>query len=535
MKPILLILCFSVCAFGQNDVCKETSNIETLSIAAGDSIQTINRRIKDSDESRTLRLEVQGGTHEGTEGILIKRSNVCLFGIDRPVIKRTKFNNEAAEPSIIKIWSASNVSVTGFEIQGTIDQENRDVGPAGISVVNFDNIKGVSNIYIENNLIHSIGQLYDYQNTNGLWRYKVDNKSACKKTKTLGGTRIKINCGQAHGIYVASNENPISTIFIRGNTLRNLRLGESEAITIGERISGFDISRNTIYDVDNIAIDIAGRQSSINQSTNGTVSSNIIYDLKGACENGKCEGGQNDAYPFVAGIYIDGGTGLSWEESIKVTENTVTNFGIGISVGSENKFCNKNPQQCNDDYCLRNSTKCKKNKCLLKKKCDYVQVQFVELKSNVLKNNQVYGIGIGKDPKEQNSQTWNVRIVGNTIIDNVLSQDEDKKGYSQLHFGSLEAASLGSIDVRNNVIKAFGNNASLLVRVKGSDSLLFLIPDVKFYENIFYSDNPLIWQWGVSKDKAKDYEKKELVHEGSILNLPKGIVGANNIWTDKHN
>jgi hypothetical protein len=533
MKAILFILCVSVCALGQNDVCKETSNIEKISIASGDSIQTINTRIQGSDKSKTLRLEVQGGTHEGDKGILIDRNNVCLFGIDKPVIKRTKFNNEGAEPSVIKIWSASNVSVNGFEIQGTIDQDNRDVGPAGISVVNFENKVGISNIYIEDNLIHSIGQLYDYKNKNGFWRYKGDNDSACKKTKTLGVARIKINCGQAHGIYVASNENPISTISIRGNTLRNLRLGESEAITIGERISGFDISRNTIYDVDNIAIDIAGRQSSINQSTNGTVSTNTIYDLKGACENGKCEGGQNDAYPFVAGIYIDGGTGLSWEKSIKVTENTVTNFGIGISVGSENKFCNKNPQQCNDDYCLRNPTKCKKNKCLLKKKCDYVQVQFVELNSNVLKNNQVYGIGIGKDPKKQNSQTWNVRIVGNAIIDNVLSQDEDKKGYSQLHFGSLEAASLGSIEVRNNAIKAFGNNARLLVRVKGDDSLLFLMPDVKFYENIFYSDNPLIWQWGISKDKFKDYGKTELVLDGRTLNLPKGIDGDKNIWTDK--
>ena len=46
--------------------------------------------------------------------------------------------------------------------------------------------------------------------------------------------------------------------------------------------------------------------------------------------------------------------------------------------------------------------------------------------------------------------------------------------------------------------------------------------------------NSLVWQWRVSKDKAKDYDKKDLVLDGTTLNLPTGIDGDHNIWADKH-
>jgi hypothetical protein len=518
MKVLLFILCISVQVLAQADVCKRTSNVKHFSPT---SVAAIREAIHDPDQSRTLLIEVQAGTYDlGETGIRIRRNDVCLFGVNHPILKRTKFSNEKGEPAVIKISSASSVVVKGFEIQGTISLDNRDVVPAGISVVNFDNTTGVSNIRIESNTIHTIGQFYDYNDKNGLWRYKTDHEKSkdhkdCEKTKELGLPRTKFNCGQAYGIHIASNENPISQVFIRGNTLKNLRLGESEAITIGERISEFDVSENTIYDVDNIAIDIAGKQDGQHQSSYGTVRSNTIYGLKGACENGKCEGGQNSSYPFVAGIYIDGGTGLSWERSIQVTANNVTDFGIGISVGSENNFCNSKLAQCN-----------------------HVQVQFVELTNNILRNNQVYGIGVGKDSANQNSQTWNVKIVGNKIIGNVL--DPQNKGYSQLHFGSLEANSLKFIEVTNNVIQSFGAGATLLVRVygdrvRGDDNSPFLTPDVRFEGNVFYSDNPQIWCWGSSKDtkECKSYSKTELVLDGKTLNLPAGVVGEKNVWTNK--
>lgn len=517
MKVLLFILCISVQALAQVDVCKRTSNVKHFSAS---SVAALRAAIKDADQSKTLLIEVQAGTYDlKDEGLLIKRNDVCLFGVSNPVLKRTRFSNESAEPSVIKIWSASNVVVKGFEIQGSISRANRDVAPAGISVVNFDNRSGVSNISIESNTIHTIGQVYDYRNKNGLWRYKPDdpkkeNKDDCKKPKPLGLSKTRFNCGQAYGIHIASNENPISHVFIKGNTLKNLRLGESEAITIGERISEFDVSENTIYDVDNIAIDIAGKQNGQYQSTYGTIRSNTIHNLKWSCENGKCEGGQNSAYPFVAGIYIDGGTGVSWEQRIQVASNNVTDFGIGISVGSENKFCNDNPQECK-----------------------YVQVQFVELSNNILRNNQVYGIGVGKDSANQNSQTWNVKIVGNQLIDNVL--DPKNQGYSQLHFGSLEANSLKSIEVTNNVIQSIGARATLLVRVYGDcerdDQSPFLTPDVKFEGNVFYSDKPEIWCWGPGEDtkECKIYSKTDLVLDGITLNPPLGVVGNRNVWANK--
>jgi hypothetical protein len=502
--------------------------VNKISIAPSpNSIHAINLAIKNSDTSKTLFVELKVGHHGGAEGILIKRSNVCLYGTGRPSVERTKFSNETAEPSVVKIYDGSNVTVKGLEIVGTISPDNRDVGPTGISVVNFSG-KEISNIYIEDNVIHTVGQYYDYGSADGFWRYKDSGKENCGKHKALNGD-LKVSCGEAHGIHVASNQNLVSNVQILKNVLYDLQLGKSEAITVGERVYDFKISDNHISDIDNIAIDIAGRQDSEYQSTWGRVSENNISGLRSAAEFG----GQNDSYPFVAGIYVDGGTGLSWEKNLEISGNTIEDFGIGISVGSENNFCDKNPDRCNDDYCLRNPTKCKKKKCLFKKKCNYVQVQFVEIANNdVIRGSQVYGIGIGKDDSNQNSQTWNIKIIGNTLSGNAITTKSKHLGYSHLHFGSLEPDSLFAIEVRENIILSEGDN-TLLVAVKPSNGAGNMRPSVSFYGNKFYSAKTAtpIWRWGDAGNALQPYFVTDLVQDGTEnLRLPLGVVGGNNLW-----
>ncbi len=502
MKVVLFILICSVCAFGQLDVCKneKVSEIERVPINTG-SIQTINDVIKNhSDTTKTLIIEVQAGTYTGENGVLINRDNVCLIGVGKPTINRTKFDNEKDEPSVIKIYGVSNISVEGFEIQGTISWDNRNVGLAGISVVNFENDKkkGISNIHIEDNLVHSIGQLYEYEKADGYWRYrndikdeKYDKKYECIKHNKKKTSNVKISCGHAHGIYVASYQNLISQVFIRNNTLKNLRLGESETITVGERIFNFDVSENTIYDVDNIGIDIAGQQNGVYQSSSGTVHHNTIYDLKGA----SALGGQNDAYPFVAGIYIDGGTGLI-KTPIKIEKNVVFNFGIGISIGSENNYCDKGDDNPSNDICR-------------------TKMEYISVENNTIFANQVYGIGVGKDSDDQNSQTWNTKIVGNILYGN--NQTSTEKGYSELHFGSLTNDSLKNIEVSGNNITSTTDEA-FLVRVKGSSSR----PDVVFNNNIFYKEKLInLWSWS-----SNSYMKDPLFNKDTnISDFPKDTQG----------
>jgi hypothetical protein len=553
MKIILTVLLLAGSAFGQMDACKES----TIKLSGGAVIT--NRKIlkggvnstdvitefirnefvkKENSNFPNLIIEIPAGKYTSEKGILIDRDligekGICLSGKDKPVLQRTRFNNEEYEPSVIKISGVSNVVVRGFELIGTISRDNRGFGLAGVSIVNFNDGKEITNLSIEDNLVHSIGQYYDYDNKDGYWRYKNDdrkdisNEQKCTESKPVIAD-TKVSCGQAHGIYVASNKNPVSHIKITGNTLKNLRLGESEAITVGERVFDFNVSCNTIFDVDNIGIDIAGKQDGIYQSTQGTVSGNKIYGLKGAAELK----GENDAYPFVAGIYVDGGTGSSWEESIRIVDNTVSEFGIGISIGSENKYCNF----CN--YCKAHPAEedckefCEPDKCKTKVCCSKVKVQYILIEKNVLKDNQLYGIGIGKDTADQNSQTWYVKVIGNTIVGNVLSTVQGHSGYSQLHFGSLEPDSLKEIEIRGNTIKATGNN-SLLVAVKPSEGPKHLIPSVSFYKNIFYADQVTtpIWIWGISDKQEKSYAKSDLVNpQTNLLTLPTQIAGSENLW-----
>jgi hypothetical protein len=182
MKVILFILCFSVCAFGQTDVCKEIKDASGTKVVniipvVSDANNSIKPILKAIDDARNLLyskypnaiIEVKEGSYIGEEGgiiispdentILIDgkevkftgRDGICLSGINRPVIKRSKFNVKINnkyeyEPSVIKISGASNIVVQGFELQGTMSEGNIDVGPAGISVVNF-NKNGISNIH----------------------------------------------------------------------------------------------------------------------------------------------------------------------------------------------------------------------------------------------------------------------------------------------------------------------------------------------------------------------------------------------------
>jgi hypothetical protein len=211
--------------------------------------------------------------------------------------------------------------------------------------------------------------------------------------------------------------------------------------------------------------------------------------------------GQNWSYPFVAGIYVDGGTGTSWAESITVNDNTVSDFGIGISVGSENDYCDKHA-----------------------KECTHVLTEFIRIEGNTLSRNRVYGVGIGKDSLDQNSHTWNVKIINNKLFGNNV--DPNEEGYSDLHFGSLEADSLKLIEVSNNEITTT-EPKTFLVRVVGE----FSRPDVTFTTNAFSKITETgLWSWaGSSYAKDRLFDKTT-----NLSNFPRDSNGTQIIKGEKN-
>lgn len=122
---------------------------------------------------------------------------------------------------------------------------------------------------------------------------------------------------------IGTGSSPIADLKIIGNTIQDCITGYSEALTINGNVDGFVIRNNTIRDITNIGIVLAGHYSwtgapaSQNMARNGTVLNNTVYNCVSPVATS-------------AGIYVDGG------RDITIDRNTVYANGCGISVGCEN-------------------------------------------------------------------------------------------------------------------------------------------------------------------------------------------------------
>lgn len=307
-------------------------------------------------------------------GILLDRSCLDLVGIpnsnlnkDKPIIQRS--NLQSDNDSIIEI-KGSNIRIEGFDIR----TKNSQCGYGIKTHINRDepNFEGFSNIKILNNIIRDIG-----------------NKS----------------CSNSFGIaFWNDNAREINDVLIEGNKIYNLQLGSSETITIKNNINGFEIKGNKISDVSNIAIDTIGfEEDTAFQAQNGKITNNIISGLRPG----------NGAYPWVAGIYIDGG------KNIEVINNEVSTFGLGISIASE-KFKG--------------------------------QVSDVQVHENKFFQNYIAGVSIGHGLDfgsdyfgDQRGYLKNINVYQNKVWDNGTKEDG-----GQLRLTSQIPNSFNEINLENN-------------------------------------------------------------------------------------
>jgi hypothetical protein len=118
---------------------------------------------------------------------------------------------------------------------------------------------------------------------------------------------------------------PITDITIQNCLIKTSRTGTSEALSLSGNVDGFSVLNNTVRNISNIGIDIAGHWSacyacvptSLNQARNGKVAGNLVYFCR-------------SSYRISAGIYVDGG------RDVIIERNTVYQCGRGISIGCEN-------------------------------------------------------------------------------------------------------------------------------------------------------------------------------------------------------
>ena len=148
----------------------------------------------------------------------------------------------------------------------------------------------------------------------------------------------------AHGIAVygtgENDEMGVRGVIIEGNQVYSMRTGSSESIVVNGNVRRWEIKKNRVYNVNNIAIDAIGGEGTskkrkgsggrifpgeFDATRYGFIEDNLV-------ENMSTLG--NPAYDnkesWAAAIYIDGG------HHISVTNNVVKNAPWGYEIGAEN-------------------------------------------------------------------------------------------------------------------------------------------------------------------------------------------------------
>ena len=187
-----------------------------------------------------------------------------------------------------------NIIIDGFEVRD-LTTSVKSKTPIGIAVLS-ESGTGPANITIRNCNVHRIKNNYNGE-------------------------------GNAHGIIVRGESvSTITNVIIDNCQVHDNILGTSEALVVNGNVDGFQITNCTVYNNNNIGIDVIGYEGNISASLdfarNGVVSDNLVYN---------CSSISNPGYGeySAGGIYVDGGA------YILIERNKVYNCDIGIELASE--------------------------------------------------------------------------------------------------------------------------------------------------------------------------------------------------------
>ncbi|RYD66959.1 MAG: hypothetical protein EOP83_03840 [Verrucomicrobiaceae bacterium] len=141
----------------------------------------------------------------------------------------------------------------------------------------------------------------------------------------------------ANGFGIAvygTSTTPINGLVIDGNEVHDLRTGQSESLVLNGNVTNFTVSRNHVFNCNNIGIDLIGYEGSapaaVDRARDGVVRENVVHGIDSAYNpgyGGTFNNGGGDQ--SAAGIYIDGGT------NITVERNRVYGCNFGIELASE--------------------------------------------------------------------------------------------------------------------------------------------------------------------------------------------------------
>lgn len=202
----------------------------------------------------------------------------------------------------------------------------------GLSIVGKEalvTIRNVNYIVLEGFEICNYKSSTPWVNINGILADAGSSNIIIRKNKVYNiEHNVRPEDGRSgHGIEITGNTNmAMKNILVEENEIHDCNTGYSENLTINGYVDGFIISKNKIYNTENIGIDAAGGYAAntipaFNYARNGVISDNELYNID--MSTGPL-GGHG-----AIGIYVDGA------RKITVERNKVHEADRGIGIVSE--------------------------------------------------------------------------------------------------------------------------------------------------------------------------------------------------------
>ena len=388
-------------------------------------------KLIDSFDSIVLTSAYSGQYTDDGAGNITDVGNIIYDGSG---VSAGSFSNNLSQTgAVINIDGADHITVQGF----TIDNHTANLissTPIGIRV------SGSDNVLLLSNTISNI---------------RAKHATTCDVSQN-GNTNA---CGNSHGILVAGYNGAVTNIDIVDNTLKQLALGASEALVLNGDVDGFYVADNTIYDVNNIAIDLIGFEDSGNatdQARNGSIQNNLIYNVmtKGTVNiiaNQTYKNG--NSYDVSAGcIYADGA------KNLEILKNRAYKCDIGIEVAGEHTGTNRSKASVN-----------------------------VTVKNNVVYDSNYTGIKLGSESGANYDGVNGCTIENNTLYSNSTSPvyfvDNEGNQYGGVGDLFLEDKVTNCV-ISNNII--YGNGVDILVN---APDLHIVLSDLGLGSNNTYNNN----------------------------------------------
>lgn len=314
---------------------------------------------------------------------------------------------------------------------------------------------------------------------------------------------------QGLAVYGGRTNMALANLLIRGCTVHDCRLGQSESLTINGNVDGFAIEQCTVRNNDNIGIVCIGWEGTAGDGThpndrarNGTIRDCLVHSCSTEMPI------KNSTYPAgdwsAGGIYIDGG------RDILIERNQVYHCDVGIEIASEHGgFATDGEQR---------------------------GTRGVVARDNLVYYCGQYGIGIGGYAADR-GYAWDCEVLNNTIykcssLGWAGGQVYFSKAYSNLVSGNILVArsenDTDDYDGQDNSGDSWRFDHGVML---GSGLGATYNHDNILDHNLFFTDagtNAVFWKWEMddSTDPVQGFGGIQAIDPGATFGSPRFAVAT---------